>query len=115
MEKEIKFENARELKEQHPATFYAPDKKELDRIAPGDFVRVCTDDERFWVEVVAVENGIITGRVDNDLITRRLKYNDIISFRPDNVFNISPAIERKHSNQVLQGKANKKNKPPHRL
>ena len=65
MEEHIKFENAQELQKQFPDTFFAPDKATLEQIGPGDFIKVCTDRERFWAEVISVEEGKVTAEVAN--------------------------------------------------
>lgn len=90
MRKEIKFEDAQELKKQYPETFYAPSDKDLNKIEPGDFVKVCAFQERFWAEVISVNDDAITARVDNVLLMWHLKYNDIITFKTSNVYDILP-------------------------
>lgn len=90
MDTNIKFVDAQEMKRQYPDKFFAPDIEELVRIQPGDFIKVCTENERFWVEVISVEDGVITGRVDNDLITQTLRFNDVISLEPRHVYDIMP-------------------------
>ncbi len=90
MEKEIKFEDAQELKKQYPETFYAPSSEDLKQIKPGDFVKICAYQERFWAEVISVNDDAITARVDNVLLMWHLKYNDIITFKTYNVYAILP-------------------------
>lgn len=101
MEKNIEFENAQKMKQQHPQTFYAPDDLELAALKPGDQVKVCTDNERFWTEVISVVDGIITSRVDNDLITEQLKYNDIITFKPENVYDILSSLKVQKKEKII--------------
>lgn len=113
MERKVKFEDAQKLKKQHPQTFYAPEPEELSRIRPGDFVKVCAYRERFWAEVISIKDGTITARIDNDLLTQWLRYNDIIKFKAEHVHNISPLAERKKGirqsgKKPVAGKAKKK-------
>lgn len=117
MEKNIKFEDAQKLRKEHPKTFYAPTREELNRITPGDFVKVCAFQERFWVEVKSVKDGQITARIDNDLITPHLRYDQIISFRPENVYNILPAPirEKLTGEKINPGNAKKFKKKGPRL
>jgi len=84
----IVFEDAQRLKLLHPNTFYAPEPEDLAKIAPGEIVKVCAFRERFWVEVLSVEGDHITGKVNNELLTQKLKYNDIVRFKANNVYNI---------------------------
>ena len=41
---------ARQMAEQHPATFHIPSAEEVASIRPGMFAMVAAGDERFWVE-----------------------------------------------------------------
>ena len=88
MKKIIKFEDAQALHQLHPDTFEAPTPEDLQDLKPGDFVKVCALRERFWAEVIAVETGVITARVDNNLIMNELSYNDTIRIKPENIYDI---------------------------
>jgi len=90
MKKKINFENAQQLRRQYPDTFYAPGEEELQKLQQGDMVKICALQERFWAEVISITDKIVTARVDNDLLMRQLKYNDIIDFHLDNVYDIMP-------------------------
>lgn len=105
MKKNIKFENAQELKKQYPDTFYAPEPEELQQLKPGDTVKVCACQERFWAEIVAIDDGMVTARVDNHLLMRQLRYNDLIAFHLDNVYNIFPrnVQQQNHTLKVKSG------------
>ena len=94
MKKEVKFENAQKLKKENPETFYAPELDELKQIKPGETVKVSAYNERFWVNVTAVDGDTITGKVVNYLLTRRLRFNDIVTFKLQNVYNIWSIEER---------------------
>lgn len=69
----------------HGETFEAPGPMVLARIAPGDLVKVCRNDERFWVKVTNVQGDVLTATVDNDL------------FRNDDLpYGRAVFIERRH-------------------
>ena len=98
--------NAQELARQNPVTFKAPSEKKLKALRPGDLVKVClpvegqllgvsTRAERFWVELEEVEWPLLRGRVDNDLRTHDLLYDDRIQFHADNVYQIATIEEIK--------------------
>lgn len=112
MEKKVDFENAQELRKQYPDSFYAPGQQDLERILPGDFVKVCAYRERFWVEVKDVADGLITGRIDNHLITRALRFDEIISFKPEHVYNIIKQAARntQAGDSKLQNKSGEQKK-----
>lgn len=83
------FENAQKLKEQHPETFEAPTREELDSIQEGSSVKVCTNDERFWTVVTKIDGDNIKATVDNDLVRTKqhgLRYGDVIEFTKDNIY-----------------------------
>ena len=85
------YVNAQEMHRQHPDTFAAPSAGELAAISPGDSVKVCTGDERFWVTVTRVDGGHIVGTVDNDLIftaEHGLNYGDEIHVGAEHVYDI---------------------------
>ena len=100
--------NAQQLHRENPVTFLVPSEKKLKQLRPGDLVKVCfpvegrcwgmpTSAERFWVELESVEFPVLTGRVDNDLRTHDLAYNDRIRFHVDNVYQITTAKEMKQA------------------
>ncbi len=83
--------NAKEQNAAHPKTFETPPLKTLNNLKEGDFVKIgvihdsqSTIGERFWVEVLKVNKDLVTGRLDNDLVSiKDIKYDDIISFHKD--------------------------------
>ena len=94
--------NAAEMSRQHPKTFGRPPRDQLDAITPGHFAKVAIDcdlfegecgGERFWVQVEKCCGDVMIGRVDNVLVTKRLKYNDRIRFARDNVYDLAPPNE----------------------
>lgn len=85
----IKFVNAQEMHKKYPDTFEAPTKKEMDAQKVGNSVKVCHNDERFWVTITAIKGNTIKGTVDNDLYrSHPFKYGDIIEFKKYNIFHI---------------------------
>jgi hypothetical protein len=84
----IEFVDAQAMRIKYPATFGAPSKEDLEAIKAGDHVKICVNDERFWVKITGVNGDIITGRIDNDVIRRELKFDDIIEFPNNCVFQI---------------------------
>ena len=71
------FDDAVEMNKKYPDTFTLPD---LTSVKIGSYVKVCLNDERFWVLVTGMDEQVITGRVANDLIIAPLKYHDKIWF-----------------------------------
>lgn len=52
----------------------------------GDYVKVKHNHERFWLQVLSVENDRYKGRVDNELVEDHpFEYNDIIGFSLENI------------------------------
>ena len=83
------FLDAQQKNRDYPRTFSVPSKKQLDKIKPDQNVKVCENQERFWVEVTEINGHKITGRVNNDLVlTHSFKCDDIISFETKNVMGI---------------------------
>lgn len=110
MKKNIRFENAQELKQQYPDTFYAPEAEELQKLQPGDTVKVCALRERFWAEIVSIQDSMITARVDNHLLTPHLRYNDFIEFHVDNIYDIFPGTAQQQDNTLKPKSGAKKNR-----
>lgn len=89
----LEFVNAQEMHDQHPSTFYAPSQEELSSLEKGDYVKICAENERFWVQIREVNGSDIQGVIDNDLVNTHkhgLKDTDLITFHSDNVFQILP-------------------------
>lgn len=84
----IVFIDAQAMRLSFLQSFEAPNKEKLDALAVGDFVKICTNNERFWVEVTDINNSIVTGRIDNELLQPGLKINDIITFPTNCIFDI---------------------------
>jgi len=90
MEKTMfKFINAQTMHKKHPATFEAPTQEDLDALTIGKSVKVCHNDERFWVTVTKIKGDTITGEVANDLVCKQpFKFGDIIRFKKHHIYSI---------------------------
>jgi len=85
------FEKAQEMKKKYPGTFDAPTPAELDSIEFNDYVKVCAGSERFWITVKGVEDDVIYGMVNNDLVCtfdHGLHCGDSVKFKKCHVYNI---------------------------
>ena len=83
------FLDAQQMKKENPNTFWAPNQKEMDSLQSGQFVKICENRERFWVELTGVDGDILVGRVDNDLAFKHsFKCDDIITFEKKNVMGL---------------------------
>lgn len=83
--------DAQEMAHKYPNTFEAPSAQELANIMPGDFIKICVEPERFWVKITAINPGLLTGVISNDLVyTNRhgLDCDQIISVEPRHVYAI---------------------------
>lgn len=83
-----KLIDAQKMHALHPATFWAPSRSALDSISVGDAVKICRNNERFWVCVTEVSDEVITGTVDNLLCNNRFSVGRVVKLSPSNVFDI---------------------------
>ena len=84
------FLDAQQKNKEHPNTFQIPTKNDVDALEPGDFVKICENDERFWVQLSEIGGDKIVGRVDNDLVyPHSFKCDDIITFEKKNIMGIT--------------------------
>ena len=88
MIKKIKLEDAAAMSALHKRTFKIPSNAELANLKSGNLVKVNSNGERFWCEIISVENGIIIGRVDNDLLNPNLDLDDLIEIKAENIYTI---------------------------
>lgn len=86
----MEFLNAIKVNQENPETFLLFDDNYFSELKQLDNVRVCLNDERFWVTVISIdlENRKIKGFVNNDLILNNLKYEDNVEISFDNVLDI---------------------------
>lgn len=83
------FLDAQKQHKKYPDTFWVPSQDLLDSISTANYVKICDNHERFWVEVMEVDGDKITGRVDNDLVhEHNFKCDDTIKFEKRHVMDI---------------------------
>ncbi|MCG9747373.1 DUF2314 domain-containing protein [Shewanella sp. Isolate8] len=94
------LDNAEELNQQYPDSFWIPDQLKRESLEVGALVKLIfsmeetegseiTSVERMWVEVVQVENDYYVGKIDNDPYgSTCVKCGTIFSFKPCHVIDI---------------------------
>ena len=92
----LEFTDAQEMHQNNPDTFDAPTKEELAAVRKGDSVKVCHNNERFWVTVTRVsKKGVITGLVDNDLVcVQPFGYGNRVVFETRHIYSIWSAPKK---------------------
>lgn len=96
MEK-IELTDAKQMAIDHPDTFQRASEAELSELKPTDFVKVCANPERFWIQITEVSGVLLKGRVDNDLIStdkHGYEYEDEVIIHIDHVYNIKTLQEK---------------------
>jgi hypothetical protein len=63
-----KLVDAQEMHRQHPITFIVPSAHNLATIMPGDYVKICRENERFWCKVIGGVGKFLVGEVDVPLV-----------------------------------------------
>jgi hypothetical protein len=88
--KHIEFSDAVKLSLEFPGTFQVPSKDEILQLKVGDNVKVCANDERFWVKIVNIDftKEEIIALVDNMLLRNDLELNEQIRFHFFNIYSI---------------------------
>lgn len=79
------FTNAQRLSRMYD-TFEVPTYEELSKLKVNDGVKVCLNNERFWLLITAINGKTITGAVDNNLFFNDLAAGDVVTVRFSNVF-----------------------------
>jgi len=82
------FVDAQEMAYKYPQTFETPSPTELNALMPGDYVKVCALNERFWVELTQITFDKLIGTVANDLVRIPLKFGEPVTFTRKNVYAI---------------------------
>jgi hypothetical protein len=84
------FVNAQQMAKDYPDTFEAPPYEDFADLVPGDYVKICSDDERFWCEIVDIDHttGTITGSVANNLINHDWPVGKMLYIKFDNIYSI---------------------------
>lgn len=81
-----------QLHSELPGTFPIPTEEALNNINAGDLVRICVDNERFWVRVLGVDGDKVNGFIYSDMlhtVYHGLKANDPIEFEKKHIFRIN--------------------------
>lgn len=86
--KKIDLNNASLLALEYPETFILPAPSAIKKLKPGDWVKLSTPGERFWVRVSGFEGRKWFGQVASDLITSDLKLGDTLQFYRKNIYDI---------------------------
>jgi hypothetical protein len=87
------FVDAQEMARAYPQSFQAPSPLDLHDIKVGDSIKVCLNNERFWLSVIQVQGDRILGKVTNDLLFNDLRYGSQI------------VVEKRHVHDVIEGGA----------
>lgn len=83
--------DAQQMHKDHPDTFFAPKRFDLDRICKEGHVQVCVGRERFWVTVKKVVGEMVEGVINNELVLseeHHLRFGDDVRFQKKNVYKI---------------------------
>jgi uncharacterized protein YegJ (DUF2314 family) len=81
--------NAEERTRKFPRTFKRPHRKKTKNLKILDRVKVCSEGEHFWVLILEIlADGSFKGTIDNDLITNKLRYGQIIFLKKEHIFDI---------------------------
>jgi uncharacterized protein YegJ (DUF2314 family) len=89
---DVELINAQQMHLKNPKTFEVPSEEDLDKIKQHDTVKVSVGEERFWVEIIRIENDELIGIVVNQLIctdVHGLCFGDTITLHKYNVYSIS--------------------------
>lgn len=87
------FMNAKEMHAMHPDTFSVPSDSEINALKPGSIVKVCCNNERFWVQLTEVDTASsqLKGVVNNELVApenSHLSLGTEIEFKNENILSI---------------------------
>ena len=84
---EAELSDAVQLHKTYPATFEIPDSDVTLSLKIGDVAKVAHRRERFWVQIVKViSKGEYVGRIDNDLLSKELRYGMLIALSHNNIY-----------------------------
>lgn len=74
-----------------PMTFEIPDALTIAALRRGRHVKICVADERFWVQIEAIDERGVVGRIDNDLVytfRHGLRCDDRILFAARHILSV---------------------------
>lgn len=89
--KDSVFVDAQEMAAQHPDTFKVPTATVLATVKKGSYVKICAEEERFWVKIERILDDKIEGVIDNNLVRTKshgLKCYDRVRFTSSNIYQI---------------------------
>lgn len=70
-------------------TFEKPSKEDLDNLNVGFSVKISNNKERFWIEIVKIQDYYIIGKIDNNLIfNEKYDNNDLVLIEKKNIIDI---------------------------
>lgn len=81
--------DAQKMHEEFPELLKVPSQDKLDKLTEGDLVKICANEERFWVRVKSVEGDKVTGIIYSDMVLtgyHGLKANDEIQFEKKHIY-----------------------------
>ena len=86
----IQFVNAKEMSEKYPDTFHWEDLSSS--MAIGDYVKVSSGTERFWVKITGMEQNAdgameYVGLISNLLLNPHIDIDEPVRFSAVNVYN----------------------------
>lgn len=83
------FIDAQAMAWQHPDSFDVPEPQTLKSLGPGDNIKVCADDERFWVVLDKIDGDTLYGRVNNHVHGKHgLSYGDRVTLEIRHVYQV---------------------------
>jgi len=90
---EFKLISGLEMNRKHPVSFEIPSLLEKEQISVGDSVKLMFEFkkgvERMWVLVTKIEDGCLTGILDNmSVFKNTIAYGDTVQFTKDHVISI---------------------------
>lgn len=96
---EFYLENISEKNIKFPGAFFMPNKEDVDKLVIGDLVKLIfimektskdgCNNEKLWVEITNIQNGIITGILSNEpSYLKSIKVDEEITFKTENIAGI---------------------------
>lgn len=81
--------DAQDMAMGYPGNFSAPATHSLGRVAAGRLVKICRNDERFWVLVKKVSDDDVVGEVNNHLLYNPdLPVGTMVRFQKRHIFSV---------------------------
>jgi hypothetical protein len=84
------FVDAVQMNKKYPNTFQLPLRKDILKLEAGNYVKICHNEERFWVIVKEIDGDKIKGIVNNDLVCEQpFKCDDTIEFEKRHIYQVA--------------------------